>query len=106
MAIPTSNNGSTFYNINECRSFKQTVGATLVALTAQPCSEVIISNKTGGNVVIFDNSYSDANNSFLLSNGEVFTFRGITNTSVVSASGAVTGDLYYRTQYYSLLPQR
>lgn len=105
-AIPTSNNGSTFFNINDCRTFKQTITTSLVALTSYPCSEVIVVNKTGANVAIFDNNNSALGNAFLLSNNESFTFRGITSTAMVSASGAVTGDIYYRTQYFSLLPQR
>lgn len=105
-SIPTSNNGSTFFNINDCRSFKQTITTALVQLSSYPCSEVIIVNKTGTNVIVFDNGYSLAQNGFLLSNNETFTFRGITSTSVVSASAAATGDIYYRSQYYSLLPQR
>ena len=105
-AVPTTNNGSTFFNINECRSFKQTISTNLVALTAQPCSEVIIVNKTGGTVTIYDNGYSASNFGFLLASNESFTFRGITNTNVVSAIAASSGDIYYRTQYFSLLPQR
>lgn len=105
-AVPTTNNGSTFYNQNDCRSFKQTIGTVLVQLSSYPCSEVIITNKTGVNVTIFDNGYNNALNSMLLSNNDTYTFRGITNTSVVSASAASTGDIYYRTQYFSVLPQR
>lgn len=106
MAVPISNNGSMFYNQNECKSFKQTIGTSLVQLSAYPCSEVIIVNKTGGAVNIFDNNNFSLDNSFLLGASESFTFRGITNTSTVSASGTTTGDLYYRTQYFSVLPQR
>ena len=65
MPIPTTNNGSTFYNINECRSFKQAIGTSLVGLSAQPCSEVIIINKTGGNLTIYDNNYSSNSFGFL-----------------------------------------
>jgi hypothetical protein len=105
-AIPTTNNGSTFYNINDCKSFKQTIGTLLVSLTSYPCSEVIIVNKTGGAVSIYDNGYTAANNAFLLGNNESFTFRGVTNSNMISAIAASSGDIYYRTQYFSLLPQR
>ena len=106
MPVPTTNNGSTFYNQNECRSFKQTIGSALTQLSACPCSEVIIVNKTANNVAVYDNNNFSNNNSFLLATGESFTFRGITNTSVVSASAISTGDIYYRAQYFSMLLQR
>ena len=105
-AVPTTNNGTTFFNINECRSFKQTIGTNLVALSSQPCSEVIIINKTGGSLTIYDNGYSENSFGFLLGSNESFTFRGITNANVVSAVAASSGDIYYRTQFFSLLPQR
>ena len=107
MPVPfTSNNGSTFYNINDCRSFNQTIGTQITQLSAYPCSEVIIVNKTGGNLTDFDNNYINTQFGFLLANNESFTFRGITSTATVSASAATQGLIYYRTQYFSLLPQR
>ena len=105
-AVPTTNNGSTFFNINDCRSFKQTIGTNLVSLTSYPCSEVVIVNKTGGAVTIYDNGFTASNCGFLLSNNESFTFRGVTNSNSISAIAASSGDIYYRTQYFSLLPQR
>jgi hypothetical protein len=105
-AVPTVNNGSTFFNQNDCRSFKQTIGATLVQLSSYPCSEVIITNRTSGNVTIYDNGLNNAASAMLLIPNDTYTFRGITNTSVVSASAVSTGDIYYRTQYFSVLPQR
>lgn len=107
MPIPTSNNGTVFYNINECRSFKQTLSTNLVALSSQPCSEVIIVNRTGQDVLVYDNDYSNSANEFLLADSESFTFRGITNTLTVSAKTlSGTGPIYYRTQYFSNLNQR
>lgn len=106
MPVPTSNNGSTFYNINECRSFKQTIGTSLTQLSAHPCSEVIIVNKTGNSLTVYDNGYDSTDFGFLLANNESFTFRGITNSSVVSAVAASSGAIYFRTQFFSLLPQR
>jgi len=106
-SVPTNNNGSTFYNINDCKSFKQRLTAgTLVALSAYTCSEVLIVNRTGGNIAVFDNSNLGDQSSFLMKNDEQYTFRGLTNTSVVSTSAATTGDIYYRSQFYSFLPQR
>ena len=107
MAISSTNNGSTFYNINDCRSFNQNVTTALVALSAYPCSEVIIVNKTGNSVYIYDSSYFDDTNRLLLESNESIALRGITNSSQVSAKTlANSGTLYFRTQYYSLLPQR
>jgi len=107
MPVPTANNGSTFYNINVCRSFRQTITTALTSLIIQPCSEVIFVNRTGSSVLIYDNEYADDSNSFLLANGESFTFRGITNTSTVSAKTlSGSGNIYYRTQYFSNLNQR
>ena len=42
MAAPfTSNNGSTFYNINQCRSVTQAISTNLIQLSAIPCSEAV-----------------------------------------------------------------
>ena len=107
MSIPIANNGSTFYNINVCRSFKQTITTNLVSLSSQPCSEVIIVNRTGSDVLVYDNECFNDDNAFLLSDGESFTFRGVTNTSIVSAkTTSGTGSIYYRAQYFSNLNQR
>lgn len=105
-AVPISNNGSTFYNQNECQSFKQSLTTSLTQLPNYTCSEVIIVNRTAGNVLIFDNNNFSLDNSFLLATGESFTFRGITNTSTVSAIAVSAGDIYCRTQYFSMLTQR
>ena len=105
-AVPTLNNGSTFFNQNDCRSFRQTIGTTLVQLSSYPCSEVIIVNRTGSDILVYDNNNFSINNSFLLGINESFTFRGITNTSVISAIALSAGNIYYRTQYFSILPQR
>lgn len=109
MAIPfTDNNGSTFYNINDCRSFNQSITSTrLTQLTSYPCSEVIIINKTGQSVYIYDNNYFDDSNRLLLDADDSIAIRGVTSASQISAKTAsLSGTLYYRTQYFSLLPQR
>lgn len=103
MAIPTTNDGTTYYNSNICRSFNQPLSTQLAALSSTVCSEVIISNKTGQNVLIFDNNYTASANGILISNNEVYTIRGITNAAQVSAQTATgSGMLYYRTQFYSI----
>jgi len=107
MSIPTSNNGSTFYNINDCISFNQPVTTALVALSAYTCSEVILINKTGASVFIYDSSNFSDSNRLVLDNNETFVIRGLTNSSQVSAKTlSGSGLLYFRTQYYSFLPQR
>lgn len=100
----TDNNGTTFYNINTCRSFSLTLAGSLVALQSQPCSEVVIINTTGGNLSAFDDGYSSAANALIIPNNTVVEIRGITNSSQVSAIGS--GTFSYRTQYFSLNPQR
>lgn len=91
-----------FQNLNVCRSFTQAISTNLVALSAQPCSEVIISNKSGQTLYVFDNGYSTDSNAFALSSNDTFTFRGITDSSAVSAKTASgSGNICYRTQYFS-----
>jgi hypothetical protein len=103
----TSNNGSTFYNINECRTFNQTISSNLVALSAYPCSEIIFVNRTGQTVYVYDNGYAASDSAFVLANNESFVFRGLTNSGAVSAQTLSGGGLInYRTQYFSSLPQR
>lgn len=95
-----------FTNKNLCRSFVQTVDTNLVALSSQLCSEVIVVNKTGVPVEIYDQGYSASTFAMLLSANDTFTFRGVTNSNQVSAKAiGGTGPLYYRTQYFSQFVQ-
>jgi hypothetical protein len=100
----TDNNGTTFYNINVCRSFSRTLAGSLVALANQACSEVVIINTTGNTLSAFDDGYSSPVNALIIPNNGIVEIRGITNSSQVSALG--TGTFSYRTQYFSLNPQR
>jgi len=96
------NNGSTYFNRNISRSFNLSLNAGLCCLPAQVCAEIIIVNKTGQTVNVFDQGYNAAANAFQLANNDTFTFRGLTNANQLSAqttSGA--GTLYYRTQFFS-----
>ena len=124
MAIPTSNAGSNYFNINQCRSFQQVIALnTLTCLSSvdvggygvgQACSEVIIYNKTGGLLTIYDkNNGPFASGSpkgaggahgWVLEDEQQFTFRGITNVNEVSAYG-VAGHIQYRTQFFSYNPR-
>lgn len=117
------NNGSGYVNYNLCRSFNQNIDTTLTMLTGaevpaftvsatpvltggQPCSEVIIINKTSGNLSIYDMGYEDDINSLALGPGESITLRGLTNVAQVSAKAVSSGSIYYRTQFYSINPSR
>lgn len=100
----TDNNGTTFVNQNHCRSFKVTLAGSLVALTNEVCSEVVLINRSGNAVLIYDSGFSDASNSLSLADGESFVLRGVTNANQISADG--TGDFYYRTQWFSNTPSR
>jgi hypothetical protein len=106
MAAPTSNNGSVFYNQNECRSFNQTATTALTRLSSQPCSEVILTNRTGGLLSAYDNGFSGEPFAMQLINNEVYTFRGLTNSDQLSAKAASAGPIFYRTQYFSSNPSR
>jgi hypothetical protein len=80
---------------------------SLAELTGQTCSEVLIYNKTGQDLTIFDRGYLDGSNGFLIADGESMTIRGITNTSEVSAKTASgSGTIYYRTQFFSNNPSK
>ncbi len=95
-----------FQNINTCRSFNTTIDTNLVALSAQPCSEVIIYNRTGQVIEIYDKNYTDSANAFILSNNDSFVVRGITNSNEVSAkTQSSSGIICYRTQFFSNFTQ-
>ena len=121
MAIPPKGNtGSNYFNINQCRSFSMIIpiGAVETCLSGvdvggygagQACSEVIIVNRTGGDLTVFDknhgNSTGETSFGFVIANGGEFTFRGLTNVNEVSAKAAIAGPIYYRTQFFSYNPR-
>lgn len=106
MPVPTTNNGSTFYNINECRSFNLIVTTALTRLSSQPCSEIELFNRTGGLLSAYDNGYSGEPFAMLINNNESIILRGLTNSNQVSAKAASTGPIFYRTQFFSSNPLR
>ena len=106
MPVPTSNNGSTFYNINVCRSFNQTITTAMTKLSSQPCSEVILINRTGSTLSAYDSDYSTEPFAMLLKSDESMTFRGLTNSNQLSAKAATPGPVFYRTQYFSNNPSK
>tara|TARA_R100001594_G_scaffold52909_3_gene86500 strand:- start:59 stop:451 length:393 start_codon:yes stop_codon:yes gene_type:complete len=130
MALPpTSNAGSEYFNINQCRTFGMTLAATTLTVLSgidvslnkgsdsqgQACSEVIIKNNTGGAVTIYDKNNgpfaagspkgAGGSHGWVLGNGDEFTFRGLTNVNEVSAYAAQEGHLQYRTQFFSYNPR-
>ena len=93
---------NTFINLNVCRTFNQIATTVLTPLSAQICSEVVIYNQSGNQVLIYDNYYANPSNAMLLNNGDSFIVRGITDTACVSAQTvAGSGPIYYRAQYWS-----
>tara|TARA_R110001583_G_scaffold61934_6_gene182508 strand:- start:144 stop:488 length:345 start_codon:yes stop_codon:yes gene_type:complete len=110
---PTSNAYSKYFNLNQCRSFAQAIGTTAVSqLTAQPCSEVILVNRTGATLSAFDQNNIGTDNqtvsAFVMTvkTDESFTFRGLTNSNELSVIGGLAGNINYRTQYFSSNPIR
>ena len=103
---PTNNNGSTYYNLNQCRSFNLIVGTSMTKLSSQPCSEIELHNTTGGILSAYDNGYSGEEFAYRLDTGEKAILRGLTNSDQVSAKAATAGRIFYRTQFYSSNPQR
>ena len=126
MATPTKNTGSEYFNINQCRSYSMRLAATtLTCLSStdlggmgagQPCSEVIIVNRTGDDLTVYDQNFgpfagsspkgAGASRGFVLEDNDSFTFRGLTNVNEVSAFAASTGPIYYRAQFFSNNPSR
>ena len=96
-----------FTNLNVCYSFNQVATTGITQLSSFVCSEVLITNKSGQNIIVYDIDPTDASRAFLLANSEGVIFRGITNTDQLSvATDTGSGSIYCRTAYYSNLNQR
>ena len=95
-------------NKDNPKSFKQTIGGTLVALLPWECGEVLIINRTGEGILIFDNDNVDADDHLLILDGESVTIRGVSGSQTVSAQtdGGGTGDIYVRANHYSNMTAR
>jgi hypothetical protein len=99
---PESNSGTFYFNTNRSRSFVQSATTSLSALSAFPCSEVLIVNRTEQDLFLYDNNEFSDNHRFLIADGESIVIRGITNTESVSAKTATgSGDIYYRASNFS-----
>ena len=95
-----------FVNKNKSYSFNMTIGTSLTQLSGFTASEVLISNKTGQDLYLYDNDNFLDDNRFLIKNSESIVLRGITNTNEVSAkTGAASGTVYFRSAYFSNLNQ-
>lgn len=96
-----------FTNLNKSKSFNQNVDSTLISLSSQECSEVIIVNRSGVDIKVFDLNNFDSSNAFLLEADDSFVFRGLTNSDQISAQTlSGSGTIYYRTQFFSITPSR
>lgn len=105
-SVPATNNGSTYFNINQCRSFNLTVGTAMTKLSSQPCSEIELFNRTGGTLSAYDNGYGTEPFALQINNNESVVIRGLTNSDQVSAKAATVGVIFYRTQFFSSNPLR
>lgn len=95
-----------FVNKNKSYSFNMTIGTSLTQLSGFTASEVLISNKTGQDLYLYDNNNFLDTRRFLIKNSESMVLRGITNTNEVSAkTGASSGTVYFRSAYFSNLNQ-
>ena len=110
-APPTSNDGVTFYNPNQCHNGLLSATSTYQALSNIACGEVIISSTNADLYIIQSN---DITTPFVIKSDnagaygqQFFTFRGVTNANQLSARVPTGVQLcYYRTQFYSLNPVR
>jgi hypothetical protein len=100
-------NMSNYEHTDDPKSFKQELTTTFTQLSAHACSEVLILNRAGGSIMVFDNNNFGADNRILLLNGESIILRGLNNSNEVSAQTlTATGDIYYRANYFSNTPSR
>jgi hypothetical protein len=102
-----NNAEAVFVNRNTCQSFSGRFSTTYLKLSGgTPCGEVIVYNADSTNGILINHeNLSDGTKDFLVAPGKEFTFRGLTNSSQVSAkstTGTVT--IYWRTQLYSSNP--
>ena len=115
LPVPTSNEGSEFFNINQCYSFNNTYGEDLYPLSSQPCSEVWIWNQTGQILYVYDlygaSDWMDERRLAIPAAAaatplQPFVIRGLTNAEQVSAKTHTgSGKVYWRTQFFSSNPR-
>jgi hypothetical protein len=121
---PETNAGSQYFNINQCRSFKITLAtnkamtrftstgqvADATAVAGFPCGEVIVVNKSGKTIEVYDNNHTtDTVDCIFMDDNDTFTFRGLTNTGDISAKNVAdnaAATIYVRAQFFSDNPAR
>ena len=86
-------------NRNFCKTFSLAIDGSIKKLADQECSEVIVCAPNA--TTIYDKTNPTVG--FYVPKDVLMSFKGVTNSSDLSASG--TGTLYYRTQFYSGLQQ-
>ena len=93
-----------FINRNVCKSFQASLNnSTYVKLSAQECSEVIVFIYSSSNPATEYADIIDHNNPtvpFRVIANKDFVFRGLNDSSQLSAKGSGNITLYYRTQFY------
>jgi|ETNvirenome_2_30_1030614.scaffolds.fasta_scaffold171023_2 hypothetical protein len=98
------NNNMPFVNKNKSFTFNMEIDTTLRKLSGFTASEVLISNKSGRDLFIYDNDNFADDRRFLIKTSESMVLRGITNTNEVSAkvdSLPLSGNVYFRSAYFS-----
>ena len=106
------NTADPLVNTNQCNSFNMTFSGksmTLSALSGFIGSEVLINNKSGSSILIYDKDNATSDRAFLLENSESTVIRGITNTNQVSVQGfdvGLNGKVYFRSAFFSNMNQR
>ncbi len=98
----------TFINQNECSSFSLSATTTLTQLSSFICSEVLILNKSGTDLDIYDSLPIDTSRAFRIGNSESVVLRGVTNSDQLSVQTTTDdgGLVYFRTAFFSNLNQR
>ena len=100
---------NTVVNRNKNFQFNTILTTSIKQLSANPCGQATIFNRTGNVIEVYDGSQLDrgplaleSHRAFTLSAGENFTFHGLTNSDQLSALSRVgTGDIVVRTEFYS-----
>jgi hypothetical protein len=90
-----------FINKNFCKTLSSAINSsTYTKLSAQECSEAILYIPSATATDYVDVLDPNSNIPFRLLANKEFTFRGLTDSSQLSAKGSGSLTLCYRTQYF------